>query len=204
MQIRHVKHLASLGKQVTDYRHTLLALHRETESTVEGCAMSRHIDLGDEHHAVLTAELHKVACLFMSIELARHTGSDGWIVELRVFLAFKAIGLIFGKMPMEHIDLISAQYGYLFLEFFDRNIASAHILKEAADAERWPVLDMTTHETCKGSIVIDSELSQRLLCPISTLFGHCLDANARRRDIKDICLIVLQAIDHLDLGILDQ
>ena len=46
-------------------------------------------------------------------------------------------------MPVEDIDLVSAEETDFTLQFLYRNVASAHIVHEAADAEGRPVGDVT-------------------------------------------------------------
>ena len=148
MEIRYVESGAYLIDDVFQNLSTLLALHIGLESTLKGCTMARHIDFRNQEHLVLLAEFHQLSGLIKGIELPLFTLHIFRRIELRIFPAFQSPSLVFGEMPMENIDLVSAQQTDFALQFLYRNIASAHIVHEAADSEGRPVGDFTLWQIC--------------------------------------------------------
>ena len=143
MEIRHIKRSAYLIDDVFQNLRALLALHIGLEGTLKGCTVARHIDFRNQEHLVLLAEFHQLASLIQGIELTLLTLHVFRRIELRIFPAFQSPSLVFGEMPVEDIDLVSAEETDFTLQFLYRNVASAHIVHEAADAEGRPVGDVT-------------------------------------------------------------
>ncbi len=98
-------------------------------------------------------------------------------IELRIFPAFQCAKPGFGEMPVEDIDLVSAEETDFTLQFLYRNIASAHIVHEATDAESRPVGDVTLWQICLLFLVVFS-CSTCLSSPIHTLWGGSLQKDA--------------------------
>ena len=138
--------------------------------------MSRHINFGDEEHLALLAIFHQFLGLFQRVELARHSCHVLGIVQHRENLALQAPCLVFGEVPMEHIDLVSGEHVDFAFQLVHGDVATAHILHESAQLEGWPVhdlaiLDLATHGLLHG------QLAQGLHGPVHARFGHGFDVD---------------------------
>ena len=189
MEIRYIKSSAYLIDDIFQNLRALLALHIGLEGTLKGSTMSRHIDFRNQEHLVLLAEFHQLAGLIQGIELTLLALHVFRRIELRIFPAFQSPSLVFCEMPVENIDLVSAEQTDFTFQFLYRNIASAHIVHEAADAEGRPVGDVTLWQIYLF-ILSGFQLFQRLSSPIHTLWGGSLQKDLLGSDGKMVSLFL--------------
>ena len=146
MQIGHIESVASLSYDVLHYACALRCLHAEAEGALKGCAMSRHVNLWDEQHVVLTAELDEFASLSQCVILALRAFHIGRCVELRIEFALQSPRLILGEMPVEGVDLEAAEHGYFSLQLVHEDIAAPDVVHISTYAERRPVGDFAQRQ----------------------------------------------------------
>ncbi len=181
MDVRHVESGTNLIQYVFEYRAALLALHVAPEGSLKCRAMPRHVYLWNQKHLVPLAIIHELARLFQGIVFAFLALHVVWRVELRIVLAFQPPSLIFREMPMEDVNLESAQETYFTLELFHGYEAPAHVVHEAPYPECGPVGDFALWQA--GLFVFGNlQLLQGLPSPIHSLRGgglkqYCLGRN---------------------------
>ena len=87
MQIGDIKDFASLLDESLEGLLPLLRLHTIAKRTFKSCAMSRHIDLGNEQHTTLSAVSYKLPRFLLGIVPASHAGHGDLIIELGIEFA---------------------------------------------------------------------------------------------------------------------
>ena len=117
MEIRYIECSAYLIDDIFQNLRALLALHIGLEGTLKGSTVARHIDFRNQEHLVLLAEFHQLASLIQGIELTLLTLHVFRCIELRIFPAFQSPSLVFCEMPVEDIDLVSAEETDFTLQF---------------------------------------------------------------------------------------
>ena len=113
------KHFHHLVENVLEGLDALVGLHGEAHGFGEDVAVARHVDFGDDGHAVLGSVSLNLTTVVLGIVLAgiaRHVGIGS---ELRIGFHLKAPGEFLGQVPVEHVDLEAGEAVNLSLEFFD-------------------------------------------------------------------------------------
>ena len=87
MQIGNIKDFASLLDERLEGLLPLLCLHTIAKRTLKGCAMPRHIDLGNEQYMTLSAVSYKLSRVLLGIVLTSHAGHGAPIIELGIEFA---------------------------------------------------------------------------------------------------------------------
>ena len=136
---RFGKDLAHFVKNVFQFCHALIRLHRMTHSTLKGLTVSGHVYLGNHLYAVVCGKTDNFATFFLCVILADKARHAGGRCQLWVLLHFEAPCLVFGQMPVEGIDLETTHQAYLTLQLIDTNITASHIVHPTTKFEGWPI-----------------------------------------------------------------
>ena len=166
-----------LGKELVENLHTLLILHLATEDSPEVLAVTRNVELWDNHHATLLGILNHITNLVVGVELARVTSRRAVlrIVELWVALALDTPRWVVGQMPMEYIELVCREEVDILFEVLHRAEVTTCVVHKTTNWKGWVVLNLCdTHQTllifelCKGSLC-----PNQALCGLGTEYGCC-------------------------------
>ena len=170
VEVRHIEGLAHLVHEELEDLHAFGALHVVAEGSLEGSAMSRHVDFRNERHLTRLAVFHEFLGFFEGIVLARHACHVPGIVQHREDPALEAPCLVLGEVPVEDIDLVSGKHVDFTLELVEGDVASSVVLHESAYLERGPVHDAARLDV--GSpIALSCQLTEGLHGPVDALFG---------------------------------
>ena len=128
---------------------------------------------------MLLTELDQFFGFFQCVVFARHTSRIDTVVEHREDFTFQAPGLILREVPVEYVDLILCQFGYLAFQFFHRDIRTAYVLHKSADTESGPVCNGASCDIGSATLFL-RQLAERLDSPIHSLFSGCFDGDSLR------------------------
>ena len=191
MQIRYIESFAHFIYQKFQNLHSFGTLHVVAESTDEGRTVSRHVDFRNQEHLTCLAVFHQFLGFFEGIVLARHSCHVLGIVQHREYLALQAPCLVFGKVPMKHIDLVSGKHVDFAFEFIEGDVASSVVLHESANLESRPVHDAAALDV--GSPVpLACQLAKCLHGPINSLFRRGFHGNRLIGHRKTIGFFLIQ------------
>ena len=108
MNVGHVQSVTRFSQQILHYALALHRLHAETEGTLKGCTMTRHVYFGDEQYIMLATELRQLMRLLKRVISSLVARKILRCIKHRIKLALQTPSLIFGKMPVEDVYLETA------------------------------------------------------------------------------------------------
>ena len=195
MNVGHVQSITCFSQQILHYALALHRLHAETEGTLKGCTMTRHVYLGDKRHIMLTAELRQLTRLLKRVISSLVTLHILRSIEHRIKLALQTPSLVFGKMPMEDVYLETAQQLYLLLKFVHRYEAASDVVHKSTYTECRPVGDVTD-----GNVLLaftySGKLLQRLLGTEQSHIACGVYADFMLVDNQAICFVLPLSTFH--------
>ncbi len=196
MYVRHVESGTNLVQYVLEYQDAFLCLHAIAKGPLKRGTMPGHVYLGNQEHLVTLAIIHELTRLFQGIELAFLSLHVARQVELRIAFAFQTPSLVVCEMPVEDVDLVSAQETYFPFEFFHGDEAPAHIVHETPYPESGPVGDFTLWQ---ASLLVFGglQLFQGLPCPIHSLGSGGFQQDGLGRNRYMVCLFLEPRAFHL-------
>ena len=191
VEVRHFrKQVAGLADKLPKNGLSLGALHVAAESSGEGGAVTRHVNLRNHQDMMPLAEIQDVPHLILSVEASGIAGRDLRGVDPGIDFAFKPPGLVLSQMPMECVDLVPGKDLYLMLQLLRTDERAPGVVHEASDFERRPVRDVAARNPDTRSLPF-IQLPQRLDSPEHTVFRNRLHTDGFRRDNQPVGLILI-------------
>ena len=184
------KDLCHLVQHLLQHSFSFCALHVKAHGTSEGCAVSRHVYLGDNRYAVLLGRLHHLAAVLLCVVLAGEASHGLGRGKLRISLHLEAPCLVLCHVPVEGVHLEAREQLYLLYQFPGADERAAHVVHVSAQLECRPVRHL---HGLQGRPALPSlcHLHQCLRCAYHTGGCHRRDVYGLRRHLQGVCLVLV-------------
>ena len=145
MDDRHVRRGCERAELVDELAQNLLRPFvgeiAEARRLAERQRMARHVELGDDRHAVPLRVREYVLELRLCVELPDLTREGLLLLELGILLRLKPPAVVVRQMPVEHVELVGREHSDHVLNRLDTLVVASAVEHEAAVFERRPVDD---------------------------------------------------------------